>query len=241
MATTVLIIDDDRKLNEMLSSYLSRFGMTVFTADHPDSGLTLLRSHSPSLVILDLMLPGRDGFAVCRNIRAESQVPIIMLTARGDLPDRVAGLELGADDYLAKPFEPRELVARIQTVLRRSGQATVRPSTKELVRAEDLFVDLRRRTAMLNGESIEFTTMEFEILAFFLSNPGAVLSRDEIMDRIKGVDWEAYNRSIDVTISRLRTKLQDDPRKPRYLKTVWGTGYMFLPTVQSVPEKSKEA
>ena len=241
MAATVLIIDDDRKLNEMLSSYLSRFGMTVLTADHPDSGLTLLRSHSPSLVILDLMLPGRDGFAVCRDIRAENQVPIIMLTARGDLLDRVVGLELGADDYLAKPFEPRELVARIQTVLRRSGQATGRLPAKELVQAEDLFVDLRKRTAMLNGESIEFTTMEFEILALFLSNPGTVLSRDEIMDRIKGVDWEAYNRSIDVTISRLRTKLRDDPKKPRYLKTVWGTGYLFLPKIQSVLEKPEEA
>ncbi len=241
MAATVLIIDDDRKLNEMLSSYLSQFGMTVLTADHPDSGLTLFRSHSPSLVILDLMLPGRDGFAVCRDIRAESQVPIIMLTARGDLPDRVAGLELGADDYLAKPFEPRELVARIQTVLRRFGQTTGRLPAKELVQAEDLFVDLRKRTAMLNGESIEFTTMEFEILALFLLNPGAVLSRDEIMDHIKGMDWEAYNRSIDVTVSRLRTKLRDDPKKPRYLKTVWGTGYLFLPKVQSVLEKPREA
>ncbi len=241
MAATVLIIDDDRKLNEMLSSYLSQFGMTVLTADHPDSGLTLFRSHSPSLVILDLMLPGRDGFAVCRDIRAESQVPIIMLTARGDLPDRVAGLELGADDYLAKPFEPRELVARIQTVLRRFGQTTVRLPAKELVQAEDLFVDLRKRTAMLHGESIEFTTMEFEILALFLLNPGTVLSRDEIMDRIKGMDWEAYNRSIDVTVSRLRTKLRDDPKKPRYLKTVWGTGYLFLPKVQPVLEKPGEA
>lgn len=240
MATTILIIDDDRKLTEMLVTYLDQFGMTVLTADHPDSGLALLRSHSPSLVVLDLMLPERDGFAVCRDIRAESQVPIIMLTARGDLPDRVAGLELGADDYLSKPFEPRELVARIQTVLRRFGQTPTQQSTQECVHAEDLVVDLRKRTALLKGESIEFTTMEFEILELFLRNPGIVLTRDEIMDRTKGVDWEAYNRSIDVTVSRLRTKLQDDPKQPRYLKTVWGAGYMFLPNVHAIPEQSKE-
>lgn len=241
MNTTILLIDDDRKLTEMLSTYLDQFGMTVLRADHPDSGLAQLRAHSPSLVILDLMLPDRDGFAVCRDIRAESQVPIIMLTARGDLPDRIAGLELGADDYLAKPFEPRELVARIQTVLRRLKQPSIPGRTHECIQAEDLVVDLRKRTAVLNGQAVEFTTMEFDILALFLENPGAALNRDEIMERIKGVDWEAYNRSIDVTISRLRTKLQDDPKQPRYLKTVWGTGYMFLPEVHSVPQNSKEA
>lgn len=240
MNTTILLIDDDRKLTEMLSTYLDQFGMTVLRADHPDSGLAQLRAHSPSLVILDLMLPDRDGFAVCRDIRAESQVPIIMLTARGDLPDRVAGLELGADDYLAKPFEPRELVARIQTVLRRFARTPTPKTNHECVQADDLLVDFRKRTATLKGQAIEFTTMEFDILALFLANPGAALNRDKIMDRTKGVDWEAYNRSIDVTISRLRTKLQDDPKQPRYLKTVWGTGYMFLPTVHSVSPNSTE-
>ena len=186
------------------------------------------------------MLPGRDGFTVCREIRRKSSVPIIMLTARGDLTDRVAGLEIGADDYLPKPFEPRELVARIQTVLRRSGEA--RPtSLEERIRAESLTVDLRSRTAWLDGVPIDLTTTEFEILSLFLRQPGTVLSRDQIMDRVRGIDWEAYNRSIDVAMSRLRHKLNDDPKRPRYFKTIWGTGYLFLPIPQRVKPDSSGA
>lgn len=237
MAATVLIIDDDRKLNELLRDYLSQFRMTVLTAEHPDEGLALLRQKSPSLVILDLMLPEKDGFTVCREIRKESSVPIIMLTARGDLPDRVAGLELGADDYLPKPFEPRELVARIQTVLRRSGTDRGSHLAPERIQAEDLTVDLRKRTASLGSHALDLTTMEFEILSLFLRNPGAVLNREEIMDRIRGIDWEAYNRSIDVAISRLRHKLQDDPKHARYIKTIWGAGYQFLPTPRPLDEE----
>lgn len=237
MSTTVLIIDDDQKLNELLRDYLSQFGITVLTAEHPDQGLTLLRQKIPSLIILDLMLPEKDGFAVCREIRKESAVPIIMLTARGDLPDRIAGLELGADDYLAKPFEPRELVARIQTVLRRSDGEGGLHSAPDRIQAEELTVDLRKRTVLLNGHLLDLTTMEFEILALFLKNPEAVLSREEMMDRIRGIDWEAYNRSIDVAVSRLRNKLQDDPKRPRYIKTIWGAGYQFLPTPGSLDEE----
>lgn len=234
----ILVIDDDRKLNELLTTYLQQFGMRVRTATTPDAGITLLRDAAPSLVILDLMLPGRDGFTVCREIRRESAVPIIMLTARGDLADRVAGLELGADDYLAKPFEPRELVARIQTVLRRTVDAHPTPSGDRL-RAEALTVDLRSRTAQLDGVPIDLTTMEFELLALFLRQPGTVLTRDQIMEQVRGIDWEAYNRSIDVAMSRLRHKLHDDPKHPRYFKTVWGTGYLFLPTPQTItPESS---
>lgn len=231
-ATTILVIDDDRKLNDLLTSYLRQFGMEVLTATHPDEGLTIFRKRAPALVILDVMLPGRDGLTVCREIRRESPVPIIMLTARGDLPDRVAGLELGADDYLAKPFEPRELVARIQTVLRRAGDGKQPgPALKaNRIRAEALTVDLRGRTAWLDGKPLDLTTTEFEILALFLQEPGLVLSRDQIMDRVRGTDWEAFNRSIDVAMSRLRHKLHDDPKRPRYFKTVWGTGYLFLPT-----------
>lgn len=237
MPTTVLIIDDDQKLNELLRDYLSQFGITVLTAEHPDHGLTLLRQKIPSLIILDLMLPEKDGFAVCREIRKESAVPIIMLTARGDLPDRIAGLELGADDYLSKPFEPRELVARIQTVLRRSeGEGGPHP-LPDRIQAEGLTVDLRKRAASLNGHLLDLTTMEFEILALFLKNPEAVLSREEMMDRIRGIDWEAYNRSIDVAVSRLRHKLLDDPKRPRYIKTIWGAGYQFLPTPRSLDEE----
>ena len=155
MFTTVLIIDDDNKLNELLRDYLSQFGITALTAVHPDLGLTLFRQKNPSLIILDLMLPEKDGFAVCREIRKESTVPIIMLTARGDLPDRIAGLELGADDYLAKPFEPRELVARIQTVLRRSNGDGGNHLTSDRIQAEDLTVDLRKRDATLHGHLLD--------------------------------------------------------------------------------------
>lgn len=241
MSSTILVIDDDRKLNDLLVSYLHQFGMEVLTATQPDEGLALLRTRSPALVILDLMLPGRDGFTVCREIRHTSSVPIIMLTARGELTDRVAGLELGADDYLPKPFEPRELVARIQTVLRRSTETRVSPSPAERIVADALTVDLRRRTAWVDGALLDLTTTEFELLALFLTNPGTVLSRDQIMERLRGVDWDAYNRSIDVVVSRLRHKLHDDPKQPRYFKTVWGTGYLFLPTPESAEPESSGA
>ncbi len=240
MSTNVLIIDDDRRLNELLTEYLTQFKMIVRTAEHPDDGLALFRQQVPSLIILDLMLPDKDGFVVCREIRKESAVPIIMLTARGDLPDRVAGLELGADDYLSKPFEPRELVARIQSVLRRGGGLSEASSPVEQVQADELRVDVRKRTVSLKGELVDLTTMEFEILTLFIKNAGVVLSRDEIMDRIRGVDWDAYNRSIDVGVSRLRQKLQDDPKRPRYIKTIWGAGYQFLPMPVSVNDESSD-
>ena len=234
MPTTILIIDDDRKLNELLTDYLGQFQLTVFTAEHPREGLSLLRQQSPNLVILDLMLPDQDGFTVCREIRQESSVPIIMLTARGDLPDRVAGLELGADDYLAKPFEPRELVARIQTVLRRGASTSTVQFEHKQLQAEALTVNLRTRAVFLNDQPLDLTTMEFEILSLFLKHPGTVLSREEMMDRIRGIDWEAYNRSVDVGVSRLRQKLHDDPKRPQYIKTIWGAGYQFLPTPRPV-------
>ncbi|MCA9471287.1 MAG: response regulator transcription factor [Nitrospirales bacterium] len=234
MPNTILIIDDDRKLNELLTEYLGQFQMTVFTAEHPREGLSLLHQQSPNLVILDLMLPDQDGFAVCREIRKESSVPIIMLTARGDLPDRVAGLELGADDYLAKPFEPRELVARIKTVLRRGTSTSARYIEHEQLEADELAINLRTRTVSLDNKPLDLTTMEFEILSLFLNNPGVVLTREEMMDRIRGIDWEAYNRSVDVGVSRLRQKLHDNPKRPRYIKTIWGAGYQFLPTPRPI-------
>lgn len=227
---TILIIDDDRGLNELLKTYLGQFDIQALTAVRPDEGLALLRAKAPSLIILDIMLPDRDGFSLCREIRKESNVPIIMLTARGELADRVAGLELGADDYLAKPFEPRELAARVQSLLRRAGMAQTNEARAEQLQAEELTVDLHGRRAWLHGTELDLTTSEFEILALFLRHPGAVLTRDAIMDKIRGIDWEAYNRSIDVAVSRLRQKLQDDPKRPRYIKTVWGSGYLFLPT-----------
>jgi DNA-binding response OmpR family regulator len=222
----ILIIDDDQKLNELLKSYLAKFEMTVTAAVRPEEGLALLKRSNPHLVILDVMLPGQDGFSVCKEIRKTSKVPVIMLTARGDVTDRVVGLELGADDYLPKPFEPRELVARIESVLRRLSPA--QPTEDQLLKSESLTLDLGRRLALLKGKDLSLTTTEFETLAFFMKNPGAVLNRDQIMEYLKGIECEAFNRSVDIAMSRLRKKLGDSAEKPKYFKTVWGTGYMFI-------------
>ncbi len=230
----ILLIDDDQKLNELLKNYLAKFDMGVTSVVHPEEGLNLLKKRGPDLVILDVMLPGKDGFEVCREIRKSSKVPIIMLTARGDVTDRVVGLEIGADDYLPKPFEPRELVARIQTVLRRLAPL---PSAAPagFLQSDGLTVDLAKRTAALKKRELGLTTTEFEVLLFFLNNPGVVLSRDRIMEYLKGIECEAFNRSIDIAVSRLRRKLKDSAEKPKFFKTVWGEGYLFIGKVAHVP------
>jgi DNA-binding response OmpR family regulator len=224
-ATRVLVIDDDEALNSLLTEYLAQFGYTVRTAAHPEDGLRALRSDPPDIVVLDVMLPGMDGLAVCRKVRETSAVPIVMLTARGSVTDRIVGLELGADDYLPKPFEPRELVARLQAVLRR-GSNTAGPG--DVVRAGALELNRAARSARLHGQPLPLTTAEFELLALFVRNPGRVLSRERILDATRGVVWEAYDRSIDVLVSRLRQKLGDDARQPEYIRTVRGTGYSFI-------------
>jgi DNA-binding response OmpR family regulator len=220
----VLLIDDDERLNRLVTTYLYRFGLLVRAVSHPEQGLRELKSNPPDIVILDVMLPGMDGFAVCRKIRETNRVPIIMLTARGEVTDRVLGLELGADDYLPKPFEPRELVARIQAVLRRG--ATTEPD--EVLKSGALEVSWRTRSAHLNSTDLGLTTAEFELLALLVRNRGRVLTRDRIMDETKGIDWEVYDRAVDVLVSRLRQKLGDDPKRPAYIRTVRGTGYMFI-------------
>jgi len=166
----------------------------------------------------------RSGFEVCKEIRKTHTVPILMLTARGEVTDRIVGLELGADDYLPKPFEPRELVARLQSILRRSKET---PSS-ERIKCGPLVVDLAKQTVLLGTEKIELTTMEFEVLALFLKNPGKVLTRDRILAKTHDLDWEAFNRTVDVLVSRLRQKLKDDPKNPRFLRTIWGKGYKFI-------------
>lgn len=226
MTTTLLIIDDDEKLNQLLIRYLKEFGFRLLSATHPDKGLTLFRQKSPELIILDVMLPGMNGFEVCKQIRASSAVPIIMLTARGELMDKVVGLELGADDYLPKPFEPRELAARIQSILRRA-QPQHQPSREEFSIGRLTF-DLGRRRIMLDGNEVTLTTNEFNALTLLVRHSGRVLDRDEILQELRGMDSEAFNRTVDITISRLRQKLGDDPRKPVFIKTVWGTGYIFV-------------
>lgn len=224
MNKTILIIDDDKKLNNLLSDYFSKFGFKVTTVTHPDEGLKILKRELPDIIILDIMLPRMDGFEVCKEIRKEYSVPIIMLTARGEVTDRIVGLELGADDYLPKPFEPRELVARIQSVLRRSSE----DFKSGIIKFGKLVVDIEKHSVLLDGKNVDLTTMEFEILSLFLRNPGKVFTRDHLMDRIRGIEWEAFDRSIDVLISRLRQKLNEHPKKPSFIKTIWGTGYKFI-------------
>ena len=170
------------------------------------------------------MLPDMEGFEVCKEIRKNYNTPIIMLTARGEVTDRIVGLELGADDYLPKPFEPRELVARIQTVLRR-GET---PATSEIKRFGNLSVDFRKHGAKLDNNPIELTTAEFEILSLFVQNPWKLLNRDNLLDHLRGIEWDVFSRSVDVLVSRLRQKLNDDPKHPKFIKTVWGSGYMFV-------------
>jgi DNA-binding response OmpR family regulator len=220
----VLVIDDDEKLNALLVEYLGRFNFVVRAVVHPDEGLHALRVDPPDVVILDVMLPDLDGFAVCRKVRESSRVPIIMLTARGDVADRIVGLELGADDYLAKPFEPRELMARMQAVLRRG--APVAPEDR--IRIGPLEVNWTTLSARLEGHLLSLTPGEFELLGMFVRNRGRVLTRDRIIDETRGIDWEAYDRSVDVLVSRVRQKLGDDPKHPAFIRTMRGAGYKFI-------------
>ncbi len=220
----ILIIDDDKKLCRLLQDYLSPFGFEVFAAVNPDEGLRNLREHPPALVILDIMLPKMNGFELCKLIRLDYTVPIIMLTARGEVTDRIVGLELGADDYFAKPFEPRELVARIQAVLRRSAE-TMKFQVRSFGR---LTVDFGKLEAFLDEQPLSLTTNEFAALALLIRNAGKVLDRDRILQELRGIDSDAFNRSVDITISRLRQKLGEDTKNPSFIKTVWGAGYIFI-------------
>lgn len=224
MPQTLLLIEDDRKLQVLLREYLGTFGFTLHAEARPEEGLRALESLKPDLVILDVMLPDMNGFEVCRRIRQRSSVPVIMLTARGDLLDRVAGLEIGADDYIPKPFEPRELVARIQSLLRRTALGPA-PRQGHFGR---LRVDFNARTASLDDRDLVLTTGEFNALSLLVRNPGKVLDRDALLQELRGLDSEAHNRSVDITMSRLRQKLGDDPKSPEFIKTIWGTGYMFM-------------
>jgi len=224
MKPTILIIDDDEKLNNMLKDFLSDFGFNILTALEPDEGLQILSEKSPDLIILDIMLPYMNGFEVCKAIRKAYTVPIIMLTARGEVMDKVVGLELGADDYLPKPFEPRELVARIQSVLRRTQQTPQR-------RGETfgrLTIDYEKRIVLLDGKDANLTTNEFTAFALLVKNARKVLNRDQILDALRGMECDAFNRSVDITMSRIRQKLKDDPKKPVFIKTIWGEGYLFI-------------
>ena len=223
--TKVLIIDDDRKHSELLQAYFKRFGINLVCALDAEEGFRKLHREDPDLVLLDVMLPGKDGFEICREIRKDSSIPIIMLTARGDVIDRVSGLELGADDYIGKPFEPRELVARVQATLRRSESAG--PSQAKL-EFEGLSIDTDTRSVVVDGQPVDLTSMEFELLLILARRHGRKMSRDDILSELRGIDAAILTRSVDIMISRLRGKLNDSVKPPRFIQTIWGRGYSFI-------------
>ena len=224
MAERILIIDDDARLSAMVSDYLAAAGFIVERRLTGQDGLAAVGRAVPDAVILDLMLPDLDGFEVCRRLRAGSDVPILMLTARGEDTDRIVGLELGADDYLAKPFNPRELLARIRAILRR--RTGPRPEADAL-RFGRLTIDRGARAVRVDGEAKVLTSYQFDLLVVLAEHAGRVLNRDRLLDLVKGEELEAFDRSIDVHVSRIRAAIEDDPKHPRRIITVRGSGYVF--------------
>ncbi|WP_338291856.1 response regulator transcription factor [Planctobacterium marinum] len=224
MKGKVLIIDDDEALCERLTGYFAQYDLELIVAHSPTEGRMKLSSMSPDLLLLDVMLPETDGFSLCKEIRADNEIPIIMLTARGELTDKVLGLEIGADDYLAKPFEPRELVARIQVLLRRKP---VTDSEPDVWHYEHLTIHPKHHKVILDGEELNLTGMEFRLLTLLAGQPGRVFNRDELLNELKGIDADVYSRSIDILMSRLRQKLGDNPQQARFIKTLRNAGYTF--------------
>ena len=217
-----LLIDDDAKLGNLLSDYLTKFEIELNSTTEPTLALDLIAEDEPDLIILDVMMPKMNGFEVCSGIRKKYKIPIIMLSARGESFDRVKGLDLGADDYMAKPFEPRELVARIHSLLRRV--------TDEDHYRQDIFeVNTINREISIDGQMLSLTNMEFELLELLLANPGTLFSRDDILKHLRGIEAKIFSRSIDILISRLRQKIETNPKEPKFIKTIWGKGYIFLP------------
>lgn len=217
----VLLIDDDKKLAPLLLEYCERYALEIDSALLPSIGIKKLQQQAYDAVILDVMLPEMDGFEVCRKIRLFSQIPIIMLTARGEVTDKVVGLEIGADDYLAKPFDPRELVARLNTIIKRKVAIPVAPSVLEFA---SLRIDMSQRKVSVGAHDLILTTMEYQLLLLLAQNPGKDFSRDDILNQLKGIETELFSRSVDILVSRLRAKLK--PAEP--IKTVYGSGYAFV-------------
>lgn len=226
MSKSILIIDDDSKLNSLLSEYLAKNNFKTTSVENPKDGFVKLKNHHFDMLILDIMLPEMDGFETCKQIRKESDIPIIMLTARGEVTDKVVGLELGADDYLPKPFEPRELLARIQSVLRRTEPKL---KSNEIIRFKNFVLDPNKRTAFYYNKDMELTSTEYELLLLFVKYNGKVLSRDEIMQNTRGISWMSFDRSVDVMVSRLRNKFKSLGKpKEQIIKTVHSVGYMLF-------------
>ena len=225
MANNILVIEDDPGIARIVRLYLERDGHTVTTAGDGVSGLSAARAGNPDLIVLDLMLPRLDGMSVCRALREESDVPIIMATARVDEDDRLAGLELGADDYIVKPFSPRELAARVRAVLRRTSRQS--PSQPPMIEYDGITIDFRMQTVARGDERPSLTPTEFRLLSMLASQPGRPFSRDRIIEGVFGYDFDGYDRTVDVHIANLRRKIEPDVRKPRYVQTVHGVGYRF--------------
>lgn len=235
----ILIVDDDDRIRDLLNRYLKQEGFDVWLAEDAKAMDKLMLRDTVDLIVLDLMLPGEDGLSICRRLRNQNnKTPIIMLTAKGEDVDRIVGLEIGADDYLAKPFNPRELLARIHAVLRRRPalEAPGAPSSEaEVIRFGPFELDLGRRLLLKNGQEVSLTTGEFSMLKVLVRHPRQPLSRDKLAQLARGREFEPFDRSLDVQMSRLRKLIEQDPSAPRYLQTVWGLGYVFVPDDTSNP------
>jgi DNA-binding response OmpR family regulator len=225
--TRILVVDDEPVVTEVVERYLLRDGFEVSTAGDGDRAIALAQTWAPDLVVLDVMIPGKDGLEVCRTLRKESQVPIIMLTARGEEADRVVGLEIGADDYMVKPFSPRELVARIKAVLRRSAAPGTTAADGDVLRFQGLSINPRMRLVEVNGRPASLTAKEFDLLHVLASHPGQVFSREQLMNDVWDYTFAGDPSTVTVHVRRLREKVEPDPLRPRYVKTVWGVGYKF--------------
>lgn len=221
----ILIIDDDTQLTELLIEFLSSYKYNVVAKHTPEKGLEHLEKKGADAIILDIMLPGMDGFQVLRKIRENSAIPVIMLTARGEVTDRIVGLELGADDYLPKPFEPRELLARIQSILRRTHSSA---AIIENVQFKGLSIDKNKQEVLLDDKLVSLSTTEYEALLLFVEHTGETLDREFLVENLRGISWQSYDRSVDVLVSRLRGKLGETPNKTRFIKTIHGLGYKFI-------------
>jgi len=229
MTDRVLVVDDDAGIRELIADYLGKQGMSVETARDGKEMDERLTRFDPDLIVMDLMMPGEDGLALTRRVKAAIGVPVIMLSARGEDIDRIVGLEVGADDYLPKPFNPRELLARIRAVLRRGSEARSGQEVAEQSRFGPFALNLAAQSLSRDGDEIAVTQAEFTLLKLFVEHPNRALSRDQIMDWLKGYERDPFDRSIDVRVTRLRRKIEDDPANPAYIRTIWGQGYLFAP------------
>jgi two-component system, OmpR family, phosphate regulon response regulator OmpR len=230
MNNKVLIIDDDERLCKLIKEYLEENGFKVHAIGDGSEARKTIEKESPDIIILDIMLPGKDGLEVLKDINREYSIPVIMLTARGEDTDRIIGLELGADDYISKPFNPRELLARMRAVMRRASVEENAETEKEEehIIAGGVILNRVRQTVTVNNDELDLSMTEFKILEILMKHPNVILNRDQIMNYARGKDLMAFDRSIDVHISKLRSKLERDPRYPKRIKTIWGSGYMFV-------------